>query len=326
MENKEHSSSRWLVAVVIITLAAFPWAATALGQEFYIGFARRVLIFSLAATSLNFILGYGGMVALGHAGFVGIGAYAVVILVDAGVTSAWLLWTIGMLAAALGAAAIGAISLRTRGVYFIMITLAFAQMLYYVFVSLRTYGGDDGYTLQARPNLPFGLDGGGESALYWVVLAMVVVVLWAYSRAIDSRFGHALTGIRDNETRMSALGYPVYRLRLVAFTLSGGAAGMAGAMLATHNGYVGPGLMHWTQSATILIMVVLGGAGRRWGGVIGAAVWLLLEEAFKLGTEYWHMPLGLLLIAVALYAPRGVSAMVSSTGAKAWFAARRKAS
>ena len=319
--------SRWIVPLLLLAaLAAFPIAASALGQDFYIGFMRRVLIFALAATSLNFILGYGGMVALGHAGFVGVGAYTVVVLVDAGFSSAALMWGAAIVAAALVAAAIGAISLRTKGVYFIMITLAFAQMLYFVFVSLRSYGGDDGFTLPTRPVLPFGLDANNESTLYWVMLALVALVLWAYHRAIDSRFGHVLTGIRDNETRMRALGYPVFKLQWVGFVLAGAAAGLAGAMLATHNSFVSSGVMHWTQSATLLIMVVLGGAGQRWGGVMGAVIWLLLEELFKLSTEYWHMPLGLLLIAVALYAPRGVSALLAGRGLGAWFNTSRKAS
>ncbi|MDB5967320.1 MAG: branched-chain amino acid transporter permease [Polaromonas sp.] len=301
-----------VVAVVLLLLAAFPLVAPLLGLEFYIGFVRRVMIFALAAASLNFILGYGGMVALGHAGFVGVGAYTVVILSDAGVSSAWMLWLAAMLATAAVAAAIGAVSLRTRGVYFIMITLAFAQMLYFVFVSLRTYGGDDGYTIAARPSLGFGLEASSEPVFYWVVLVLVSVVLWALHRATEARFGHALAGIRDNEVRMRALGYPVYLLQLVAFVAAGAVAGLAGALLASNNSFVSPGVMHWTQSATLVVMVVIGGLGRRWGGPAGAAIWLVLEEALKLQTDYWHLPLGALLIFIALYAPRGISALLQA--------------
>jgi branched-chain amino acid transport system permease protein len=294
----------WLL---IAAAVLFPLLASALDQGFYIGFMRRVLILALAATSLNFILGYGGMVALGHAGFIGVGAYTVVILFDAGHTSSLLLWPLAMVTAGFAAWVIGAISLRTKGVYFIMITLAFAQMLYFLFVSLRSYGGDDGYTLMARPSLPFGMDAANETTLYWVVLAIVVAVLWLYKRATESHFGHALTGIRDNETRMRALGYPVYRLQVTAFVIAGAVAGLTGAMLASHNSFVSAGVMHWTQSATLIIMVVLGGTGSRWGGVIGAVVWLLLEEILKMSTEYWHLPLGLLLIIIALFAPKGIT-------------------
>jgi branched-chain amino acid transport system permease protein len=300
-----------VLAVVLALLVALPPVLAAFGLDFYIGVVRRILVFALAAASLNLILGYGGMVALGHAGFIGVGAYTVVALSDAGVASAWILWPAAALVAGLVAAGIGAVSLRTKGVYFIMITLAFAQMLYYVFVSLRSYGGDDGYTIAARPVLGFGLDSASESQLYWVMLALVALVLWAFNRAMQSRFGHALAGIRDNEIRMRALGYPVYRLQITAFVMAGAAAGLAGALLAANTGFVSPASMHWTQSATLVVMVVIGGMGRRWGGPVGAAIWLALEEILKLQTDYWHLPLGVLLIVIALWAPQGISALLS---------------
>ena len=221
-----------------------------------------------------------------------------------------LLVALAALVAGVVAALIGTVALRTRGVYFIMTTLAFAQMLYFVVVSLRRYGGDDGYTLMSRPTLLPGLDLGNESNFYWVVLVIVALALWWLHRATQSRFGHALMGIRDNETRMRALGYPVFRLQLVAFAIAGAIAGLAGALLAGGNGFVSPATMHWTQSATLLVMVVIGGLGRSWGGPVGAIVWLLLEEFLKQHTEHWHMPLGLLLIAVALWAPKGLAALV----------------
>jgi branched-chain amino acid transport system permease protein len=298
------SSSRYIgLGLIFLLLAVFPLVAPLFGLEFYIGFVRRVLVVALAAASLNFILGFGGMVALGHAGFIGMGAYTVVALSDAGVISAWIMWPLAAIVAGLVAALIGTVALRTRGVYFIMTTLAFAQMLYFVVVSLRRYGGDDGYTL-----LP-GLDLGNESNFYWVVLVIVALALWWLHRATQSRFGHALMGIRDNETRMRALGYPVFRLQLVAFAIAGAIAGLAGALLAGGNGFVSPATMHWTQSATLLVMVVIGGLGRSWGGPVGAVVWLVLEEVLKQHTEHWHMPLGLLLIAVALWAPKGLAAL-----------------
>ena len=298
-----------LLAALLVALAAFPLVAPMLGMEFYIGFVRRVLVVALAAASLNFILGFGGMVALGHAGFIGVGAYTVVALSDAGVASAWLLWPAAALVAGLAAALIGTVALRTRGVYFIMTTLAFAQMLYFVAVSLRNYGGDDGYTLPARPTLGLGIDLGNESNFYWVVLVLVALALGWMHRATRSRFGHALMGIRDNETRMRALGYPVFRIQLVAFAIAGAVAGLAGALLAGGNGFISPGAMHWTQSATLVVMVVIGGLGRSWGGPVGAVVWLLLEEVLKQYSEYWHLPLGQLLIAVALWAPKGLAAL-----------------
>ena len=314
-ERNASPTGRAAVALVLIALAVFPLVAPMFDMAFYIGFVRRVLIVALAAASLNFILGFGGMVALGHAGFIGVGAYTVVALADAGVTSAWLMWPAAALVAAIVAALVGTVALRTRGVYFIMATLAFAQMLYFVAVSLRMYGGDDGYTLSARPELSvpgmagLRLDLNDELNLYWVVLTLVALLLGWMHRATQSRFGHALRGIRDNETRMRALGYPVFRIRLAGFAIAGGIAGLAGALLAGGNGFVSPATMHWTQSATLVVMVVIGGLGRSWGGPLGAAVWLLLEEVLKQHTAYWHLPLGLLLIAVALWAPRGLSAL-----------------
>lgn len=294
---------------LFLALVALPLVAPLFGMEFYIGFVRRVLIVALAAASLNFILGFGGMVALGHAGFIGVGAYTVVALSDAGVASAWLLWPAAALVAGLAAALIGTVALRTRGVYFIMTTLAFAQMLYFVAVSLRSYGGDDGYTLPARPTLGLGIDLGNETHFYWLVLVLVALLLAWMQRATRSRFGHALMGIRDNEIRMRALGYPVFRIQLVAFAIAGAFAGLAGALLAGGNGFISPGAMHWTQSATLVVMVVIGGLGRSWGGPVGAVVWLMLEEVLKQYTDHWHLPLGLLLIAVALWAPKGLAAL-----------------
>lgn len=298
-----------IIAVLAALLLAFPLLAAATGLDYYIGVLRRIVIFALLATSLNLVLGYGGLVALGHAGFVGVGAYTVVILAERGVTSAALAWPLALVAGALAALLVGAISLRTRGVYFIMITLAFAQMLYFVFASLRNYGGDDGYTLAARPEPWPGAQPLDDSGLYWLVLLLCGVLFWLFCRITASRFGHALSGIRDNEGRMHALGYPVYRIRLLAFTLAGALAGLGGAMLAANNNFVSPSMMHWTQSATLMVMLIVGGVGRIWGGVLGALVWLALEEWLKQQTEYWHLPLGLLLILIALYLPRGLAAL-----------------
>jgi branched-chain amino acid transport system permease protein len=305
-EQVSMKAGRWMPWVALALLAAFPLLAPALGVDYYVGFVRRALIFALAAAGLNFILGFGGMAALGHAGFVGVGAYAMVALVNAGVDSAWILWPVAVATAALVAAAIGVVALRTRGVYFIMITLAFAQMLYFIAVSLRVYGGDDGYNLPARPALGLGLDLASEPTLYWVVLALFAGVMALLNRATLSRFGHALMGIRDNETRMQAMGYPVFRLRLAAFAIAGAVAGLAGALLVTNNSFVSPAVMHWTQSATLIVMVVIGGVGRRWGGPVGAGVWIFLEELMKQYTDYWHLPLGVLLLLVVFLAPRGL--------------------
>lgn len=305
---------RRLPWLVLALLAVFPLLAPTLGLEYYVGFVRRVLIVAIAATSLNFILGYGGMAALGHAGFVGVGAYAVVALVEAGVSSAWLAWGGALAVAGVAAALIGMVSLRTRGVYFIMITLAFAQMLYYLAVSLRTYGGDDGYGLYTPLAMGAWLDDAHPDVFYWVVLAIAAGVFALFSRVAHSRYGHALRGIRDNETRMVALGYPVFRLKLAGFVAAGAVAGLAGGLLASHNAFVSPGVMHWTQSALLLVMVILGGLGRRWGAPLGVALWLTLEEVLKMHTDYWHWPLGVLLLLVVFHAPQGLAALLERRG------------
>lgn len=299
--------------VLLGALAIFPLVAPALGLTFYISFVRRVLIFALAATSLNLVLGYGGMVALGHAAFFGAGAYMVAILGVGGVTSAFVAWPVAIGVAALLALMTGAVSLRTRGVYFIMITLAFAQMIYYVFISLRQYGGEDGLNMAGMSTLP-GVNLADDVSFYYVVLGLFGLVHAGFSRLVNSRFGMALQGIRENESRMQALGYPVYRIKLTAFVLSGALAGLAGALLANHNLFVSPSLMHWTQSANLLIMVLVGGIGLRLGGVAGAATMLLLEEFLRQWTDYWHLPLGVLLLAVVLFAPRGLAGLFGRMG------------
>jgi branched-chain amino acid transport system permease protein len=267
-----------------------------------------VLIFALVATRLNFILGYGGMVALGHAAFFGAGAYVVAILSVQGVSQALIAWPVAMFVAGALAFVIGLISLRTRGVYFIMITLAFAQMVFYLFISLRQYGGEDGINL-AGPSLLPGLSLADDRTFYYVVLCVVLACLWGLNRLIQARFGQALQGIRENELRMEALGYPVFRIKLLAFVIAGFMAGLAGALLASHNQFVSPSLMHWTASANLIIMVIVGGIGLRYGGLVGAAVMLWLEEVLRLYTDYWHLPLGVLLLVIVLFAPRGLAGM-----------------
>jgi len=299
----------------LVLLLVFPLVAPALNLDFYVSFVRRVLIFALAATSLNFILGYGGMVALGHAAFFGAGAYVVAMLSVQGVSQALIAWPVAMLVAGALALVIGFISLRTRGVYFIMITLAFAQMVFYLFISLRQYGGEDGLNLKG-PSLFPGLNLAEDRTFYYVVLVLVLACLWWLNRLINARFGQALQGIRENESRMEALGYPVFRIKLLAFVIAGVMAGLAGALLASHNQFVSPSLMHWTASANLIIMVIVGGIGLRYGGLVGAAVMLWLEEVLRLYTDYWHLPLGVLLLAIVLFAPRGLAGMFKRGAAR----------
>ena len=312
----EHPLHAKAALPVLALLVALPWIMQALDQPFYTVLASRILIFALVATSLNLLVGFGGMVSFGHAAFFGTGAYVVGILMFHGVESAWIGWAAAVAVAALAALVVGAISLRTRGVYFIMITLAFAQMLYFVFVSLRTYGGDDGLSLPGRSQVGFGIDLKPDITFYYVVLGIASLAFYAVWRLVNARFGRVLQGIRENETRMEALGYAVYRYKLIVFVIAGAIAGLGGALLANQNGMASPNMLHWSQSGMLLIMVILGGVGFLYGGVIGAAVLLLIEEMLSAYTMHWQLGVGLVLLAVVLFAPNGLAAILRAGQAR----------
>ena len=306
--------ARWRRSAPLALLAlglALPSIATALGQDFYIGFASRILIMAILASSLNLLVGIGGMISMGHAAFFGAGAYVVGILAtDWRGTGemAMLAWPLAMAASAVLALLIGAISLRTRGVYFIMITLAFAQMLFYIALSLKGYGGDDGMSLARRSSLPW-VDLAKDNHFYYVVLLLTTACLYFYQRLSAARFGRVLLGIKDNEARMESLGYAVYRYKLAAFTIAGAVAGLAGALMANQNSYVSPNMLHWEQSGIALVMVILGGLGNLWGGLAGAAVFLILEEVIAAYTKHWAIAVGAILLAVVFFAPRGIAGL-----------------
>ena len=301
-------------------LVALPALAGVADEPYLVTLFSRILIYALAAVSLDLMLGFGGMVSLGHAAFFGIGAYVVAILsVHAvegtallswpfqldGHQSALVVWPIAVLLAATAAAVIGALSLRTSGMHFIMITLAFAQMLYYFFVSLEAYGGDDGLSLFSRNTAP-GIDLGDERQFYYLCLAALAAFLFFSWRLVHSRFGMVIRGCRENERRMKSLGFATFRYRLVCFVIAGAGAGLAGALIANQTEYVSPGLMHWTRSGVILVMVLLGGMGTLFGPVLGAATLLLVEELLSIYTEHWMVYLGPFLILVVLFAKRGI--------------------
>lgn len=308
MTSKMHHplSTVW-VTVLLVLMLAFPLAANALGQEFYVGVVSRLMIFALVATSLNLILGFGGMVSLGHAAYFGTGAYTVGILMQNGVLSAWISWPAAVLVGAVLALFVGLISLRTKGVYFIMITLAFAQMIYYVFVGLKAYGGEDGLSMTQRSEL--GVNLASDTTFYYVVLALISASLFFVHHLINSHFGRVLQAIRENETRMEAIGHPVFRYKLVSFVIAGALASLAGALLANQNLMVSPSLVHWTQSGSLMVMVILGGTGYFFGGVIGAIVMLMLEEILSGYTIHWQLILGGILLAVVLLLPNGLASL-----------------
>lgn len=300
---------RWS-GLVLLALMALPFVANVFGEAFYIALATRILIFALAATSLNLILGFGGMVSFGHAAFLGVGAYTVVILSQMGVVDAWVAWPTAMVVAGLFALLIGAVSLRTQGVYFIMITLAFAQMMYYLVVSFKAYGGDDGMSLPARSRIGF-FDMSNDTHFYFVTLVACIAVLVLIAGVLNARFGHVLQAIRENEVRMQSLGYAVFRYKLCAFVISGALAGLAGALLANQSGFVSPAMMQWSQSGMLMMMVILGGVGHLYGGVWGAIVFLLLEEILSHFTIHWQLGLGALLLMVVLLLPNGLTSALT---------------
>lgn len=302
---------RLFVLLLLVLAVLLPLLAQASGMEYYIGVVTRILIFAMVAASLNFILGYGGMVSFGHAVFFGLGAYVTAIASFHGVTSAWLIWLLAALVTGLVGLVIGVIALRTRAVYFIMITMALAQLFYYFFVGFRYYGGDDGLQVTARPLLGFGLDMSGDNAFYWVVLAWLVASFVLLQRLLASRFGLALNAIRQNERRAQAIGYPALRYKLAAFVIAAVIAGLAGSLIGMSNLFASPKLLHWSQSGILLVMVALGGVGYFYGGLLGAAAFLLLEEVLSTHFEYWQIYVGLILLLVVMVAPRGVSSLAT---------------
>ena len=303
---------RVAVSLLALVLLALPPAMQALGAGYYVSTAGKIVVFAIAATSLNLVLGYGGMVSFGHAAFFGLGAYATGVLVSEGVLNggAHLLATVAL--TALAALVIGAISLRTRGVYFIMITLAFGQMLFYLANSIKGYGGDEGLNIRARSLIGFGLDLKDGPTFDYVALAVLAATLLGLDAFVRSRFGRAIVAIRDDDLRAEALGFATYRMRLAVFVAAGAIAGIAGALSVNQQGYVSPNLLHWTQSGTLMVMVILGGVASLWGGVLGAAVLVILQEALSAYTTHWEFWTGWVLLAVVLFAKRGIVGMLAA--------------
>ena len=298
-----------LWAIAVLALVALPPVMTAIGQTFYIDLVRRIMILAIAAVSLNLILGYGGMVSFGHAAYLGIGAYAVGILGFYGVTSGWLQWATAIGASALVALAIGAVSIRTSGIYFIMITLAFTQMLYYLGISLEVFGGDDGMRLKSRSQFGGLVDLGDPIAFYYVALALMLLAVFFVYRLVNSRFGMVLRAAKSNEARARAIGFSPYPYRLAAFVIAGAMCGLAGALYANHTSYIVPGLMSWQQSGDIMFMVILGGMASTAGPVLGTFALLIVEEFLKGWTEHWQVILGPLLVLSVIFFRRGLAGM-----------------
>ena len=308
--------SAWLSArtlAVIVLLAALvllPVYVEFTGNRFLLTLFTRIIILAMAAVSLNLILGYGGMMSFGHAVYLGIGGYSVGMLAHEGIYSGFVQWPVALAASALFALVIGALSLRTRGVYFIMITLAFAQMAYYVVAGLARYGGDDGLTIYKRSQFFEPINLSNKTQFYYICLALLYASIYLVWRIVNSRFGMVIQGSRSNDTRMRAIGFPTFRYKLTCFVIAGILCGLSGVLLANHTDFVSPAIMYWTRSGDLIIMVVLGGMGSVIGPVFGAIMLLVLEETLSGFTEYWQIILGPLLLLVVLFARGGIDGLL----------------
>jgi branched-chain amino acid transport system permease protein len=298
-------------AALLIFLAVLPVYAAIGGKPFLITLFTRIVILAMAATSLNLIMGYGGMVSFGHAVYIGLGGYVVGILAQEGFPSGFVQWPAALVVSALFALVIGALCLRTRGVYFIMITLAFAQLLYYLAVGLDRYGGDDGLTIYNRSQFAGLINMSNKTQFYYVCLVLLFGVIGLTWRIVNSRFGMVIQASRSNDRRMQAIGFPTFRYRLSCFVIAGTICGLAGALLANHTEFVSPAMMHWTRSGDLIVMVVLGGMGSLFGPVVGAVALLVLEEVLSSLTEYWQIIVGPLFLLVVLFARGGISGLLA---------------
>jgi len=305
-----------VVILLLLALVLLPVYVEFTGSRFLLTLFTRIVILALAAVSLNLILGYGGMMSFGHATYLGIGGYSVGILAFEGVTSGFVQWPVALLVSALFALVIGALSLRTRGVYFIMITLAFAQMAYYIVAGLARYGGDDGLTIEKRSQFFPPLNLSNKMQFYYLCLALLFASIYLVWRIVNSRFGLAVQGARSNDTRMRAIGFPTYRYKLTCFVIAGTLCGLSGALLANHTDFVSPAMMYWTRSGDLIIMVVLGGMGSTFGPLFGAVALLVLEEVLSGITEYWQIILGPLLLLVVLFARGGIDGLLGKVRQK----------
>lgn len=298
--------SKAVTALMLAGLVLLPLYSHLSGNIFILTLFTRIIILALAAASLNLIMGFAGLMSFGHAAYLGIGGYAVGMLAQEGVGSGFIQFPVALAASAIFALVIGALSLRTRGVYFIMITLAFAQMAYYVASGLARYGGDDGLTIYTRSDFSGLIDLSNRTQFYYLCLACLFGCVFLIWRIVNSRFGLVVQGLRSNEQRMQAIGFPAKRYQLVCFVISGTMCGLAGALLANNTDFVSPAVMYWTRSGDLMVMVILGGMGTLFGPVMGSVVFLLLEELLSQITEYWALILGPLLLLIVLFGRGGI--------------------
>jgi branched-chain amino acid transport system permease protein len=304
------NSARFFLLACIGALALFPLS----GSPFYTELLTKVMIMAIFAMSLDLLVGYTGLVSFGHAAYFGVAAYAIALLSPKfAAASLWLSLPAAIIAAALSAFVIGLFVLRTKGVYFIMVTLAFAQMVYFVFHDTKLGGGSDGIYLNFKPEAKIAgttlFDLGNGTHFYYLVLALMVVTYLFLHRVLRSPFGRALVGIKTNEQRMGSLGFPVFRYKLASFTLAGGLAGLAGYLSACQFGFVNPEIISWHQSGNVLLMVILGGLGNLYGAAAGAFVFVLLQEFLSSLTKHWQLLMGIIILALVLFLPGGLASL-----------------
>lgn len=300
-----------LPIVLFAIFAALPLAAVFNAEAYVLSLATRIMIFAIAALALDLLMGYGALVSFGHAAFVGLGAYTIGILSSHGITDILIALPATLLVAVAFAYLTGVVCLRTRGVYFIMITLAFSQMIYFTASSLAPYGGDDGLTIRARTTLLGWPIFGNDRALYYISFACLLGAYLLCRALVASRFGRVYRGARENPLRVASIGFEVYRYQLVAYLIAGALGGLSGFLLGNATDFVSPAYMSWQRSGELLIMVILGGLGTLNGAIIGAAAFILSEEWLSGLTEHWKVIFGPALVLVAVFARGGLIGLVA---------------
>lgn len=307
----------WLLLSVALLLALLPLGAT----TFYLQLGAKIMIMAIFALSLDLLIGHSGLVSFGHAAYFGVAAYTLALITPKyEAANFWLTLPAAVAAAALAALVIGFLVVRTAGIYFIMVTLAFAQMLYAIFHDTKLGGGSDGIYINVRPDMTVAgfkpLDLENPAQFFHLALIMLIAVYWLLNKILHAPFGRALAGIRVNEQRMRSIGFPVFSYKLGAFTLAGAIAGLAGYLTACQFGFVNPEILAWHQSGTVLMMVILGGMGRLHGAVIGAATYVLLQELFSSSAlfggyaKHWQLSMGTLIVIIVLVFPHGIGGLI----------------
>ena len=305
------SVSGRVYALLLLVLASAPFIFGWANQPFYLDLLSRALILAIAVISLNLILGFGGMVSLGHAAYIGIGAYCVGIPSYYDYYNGWLHLALALSVSAGFALVTGAISLRTKGVYFIMITMAFSQMAYFTFLSMEEYGADDGLVIYSRSEFPAWLSMQSSHGLYYWIFTLLLLSLFFTHRLVHARFGRVIVGSKFNEPRMQALGYNTYRYRLTCYVISAMMCSLAGVMFGNFTGFISPDMMSWARSGELIFMVIIGGSATLFGPLVGTIVFVLLEEFLSAITVYWHLIFGILLVALVLFGKGGIHGWLS---------------